>query len=52
MVKYLPYDTTSKDPKKTKFRRGRLSHEKAVVCRGRLRPYVWELKKKKYREDA
>ncbi len=28
------------------IRRGQLPHEKAIVCRGSLKSYVWALKKK------
>jgi hypothetical protein len=52
MVKILPKETTQTKHKKTKFRRGSLSHQKAIVCRGQLGSHVWELKKKKYQEDA
>ena len=28
------------------IRRGQLPHEKAVICRGSLKSYVWSIKKK------
>jgi hypothetical protein len=52
MVKSLPQETTQAKQKKTKFRRGSLSHQKAIVCRGKLGSHGWNLKKKKYLKDA
>jgi len=54
-VKCMPKETISvgnrkKSQEKTLVYRGKLSHEMAIVCRGRLRPYVWELKARRNRK--
>jgi hypothetical protein len=38
--------------KKRKVRRGSLSHQKAIVCKGKLGPHGWNLKKKKYEKES
>jgi hypothetical protein len=53
----MPKETTSagkrkKSQEKPLFYRGRLSHEMAIVCRGRLRPWVWELKARRNRKKS
>jgi hypothetical protein len=57
MVKYLPHiestEKTGKHPsKKRKIRRGSLSHQKAIVCKGKMGPHAWDSKKKKYEKEA
>jgi hypothetical protein len=38
--------------KRKKVRRGSLSHQKAVVCKGRMGPHAWDSKKKKYEKES
>jgi hypothetical protein len=38
--------------KKRKVRRGSLSHQKAIVCKGKLGPHAWDSKKKKYEKES
>jgi hypothetical protein len=56
LVMYLPHRDSSekkgKHPsKKRKVRKGSLSHQKAIVCKGKLGPHAWESKKKKYEKE-
>lgn len=37
--------------RKRKVRNGSLSHQKAIVCKGKLGPHAWDSKKKKYEEE-
>jgi hypothetical protein len=37
--------------KKGKVRRGSLSHQKAIVCKGKLGPHAWDSKRKKYEKE-
>ena len=52
-VECMPKDTNSVEKRKESWEkpyRGRLSHEMAIVCRGSLRPWVWELKARRNRK--
>jgi hypothetical protein len=57
LVKYLPQRESSDKKgktlsKKRKVRRGSLSHQKAIVCKGKMGPHAWDSKKKKYEKEA
>lgn len=43
---------TGHPKKKGKIRRGSLSHQKAIVCKGKLGPHAWDTKRKKYEKES
>jgi hypothetical protein len=58
LVIHIPHressEKTGKHPskKKGKIRRGSLSHQKAVICKGKMGPHAWDSKKKRYEKEA
>jgi hypothetical protein len=40
------------EEKTNNIRQGSLSHQKAIVCKGKIGSHGWDLKKKKYEKKA